>query len=210
MALLQSSSQFRSYFSSYIGLSQTERRLLKPPPSPNPQVTSLRSQQPSSLNRAATTAWDLRVTGANVALEALRRGIRYQSRPSVNTARKKKRISPGQVQKPLKIESTHRKDHQSWRLKPAAHLRSASANPHPLPSPPGPKPLPPSASLKHLRSKSSSSPIRYRYTRRVIQTAVFKPSRVLCSEESPTKRLYKRLVQRTSEQIAREQLQGWN
>ena len=208
MALLQSSSQFRSYFSSYIGLSQTERRLLKPSPSSNPQVTSLRSQQPSSLNRAATTAWDLRVTGANVALETLRCDIRYQPRPTVNTAREKKRISPGRVQKPFKIEGTHRKDHQSWRLKPAIHLRSASADPHPVPSAPS-KPLPSSRSLKTLRSKSSSSPLRYRRTRRVIQTAVFKPSRVLGSEESPTKRLYKKLVQQTSEQIAREQLQGW-
>lgn len=203
MALLQSSSQFRSYFSSYIGLSQTERHLLKPSPSPNPQVACLRPQQPSSLNRAVTTAWDLRVTGANVALETLRCGTRLCG----NTAREKKRISPRRVQQPIKIEKTHRKDHQSWRLRPAAHLRSSSADPHPLPCV-APKPFPSSRSLKTLRSKSLC-PIPHRRSRKVIQTAVFKPAGVLSSEESPTKRLYKRLVQRTSEQIAREQLQGW-
>jgi len=207
MALLQPSSHFRSYFSTYIGLSQAEHRVFKSATSPDTKGNGGRPSQPTVLTRAVTSAWDLRVTGANVVLETLRTGTRGKSRLSVKTARESKRVTPERSQEALKSERVPRKVQQCWSLHPTAPLRSASAAPLlPLPRP---KPLASSNSLKTLHSKASPSPIRHRRTRKVIQTTVMKPSNAQPSQESPTKRLYKRLVQRTSEQIAREQLQGW-
>lgn len=202
MAFLQPSSQFRSYFSSYIGLSQAQHRVFKSSTSPDTKVNGGRLAQPLALPRTVTSAWDLRVTGANVVLETLRTGTRGKSRLCVHTERETKTVSSERSKQPVRTERVPRKVLQSWSLKPTAHFRSASA---PRPA----KPLASSNSLKTLRYKATPSPIRHRRIRKVIQTAVMKLSSAQPCQESPTKRLYKRLVQRTSEQIACEQLQGW-
>lgn len=98
-----------------------------------------------------------------------------------------------------------RKD-QSCIPKPTTSRRAPSVGTAPqLPH----KPLVTFNSLKALHIKSSFSPIRHKRARGIIQTAAFKSHIQPQGEESPTKRQYKRLVERTSDQMAAEQLQGW-
>lgn len=191
MALIHSSGRL---VSPYIGLSHTDRKPFK----------SSLLQDPKPGYRPLTSSWDLRVTGANVVLRTF---TANPSRLSVRTVKHahKKSASPPRRQLSIRSDRLLRKDH-SCIPKPTTSRRTPSVGTAPqLPH----KPLVTSNSLKALHIKSSFSPIRHKRARGIIQTAAFKSHIQPQGEESPTKRQYKRLVERTSDQMAAEQLQGW-